>query len=88
MPQITVKISQNSSEISNKSFKCESDKFPDLLKSLAKAKEDTNAALTKLIETSKTSKTSTTHQKDDLEDEESSDDEENEVENSNKKIKT
>lgn len=92
MPQITVSITQNSSEISNKSFKVESNKLSDILKSLAQAKEETNTALTKLIEStkSKTSEKSNNQQDDDedVEDEEDSDDDENDVENLKKKIKT
>lgn len=91
MPQITVTISQSSTEVSNKSFKCESDKLPDLLKSLAQAKDDTNAELTKLVEASKSkSSANGSQQKDtEMDDEDSSeDDDENDVQSSNKKIKT
>lgn len=90
MPQITVTISQSSTEVSNKSFKCESDKLPDLLKSLAQAKEDTNAELTKLVEASKIKSANGSQQKDtEMDDEDSSeDDDENDVQSLNKKIKT
>lgn len=92
MPQITVTISQSSTEVSNKSFKCESDKLPDLLKSLAQAKEDTNAELTKLVEASKSKSSGNGNQQKDTEmdDEDSSedDDDENDIESSSKKIKT
>lgn len=90
MPEIKVSITQNSSEVSNKSFKVESDKLSDLLKSLAQAKEDTNTALTKLIESSKATTTTQNNNQDDDEedDEEDSDEDENDVENLNKKIKT
>lgn len=92
MPEIKVSITQNSSEVSNKSFKVESDKLSDLLKSLAQAKEDTNTALTKMIESSKATTTTTTQNNnqddEDLDDEEDSDEDENDVENLNKKIKT
>lgn len=89
MPQITVTISQNSTEVTNKSFNCESDKLPDLLKSLAQAKTDTNAELTKLIEASKSTAGNGKQQDVELDEEESSeDDDENDVENQIKKIKT
>lgn len=91
MPQITVTISQSSTEVSNKSFKCESDKLPDLLKSLAQAKEDTNAELTKLVEASKSKSSGNGNQQKDTEmddDDLSEDDDENDIECSSKKIKT
>lgn len=80
MPEIKVKITQNSSEFSNKTFKVSSSNLSDFMDSLAKAKEDTNTELTKIVEASK-SKTKT---RDESEDEESSDDDENEK----KKIKS
>lgn len=56
MPEITVKISKGPTETFSKSTDVKSNKLPDLLTSLKSAKEDTNSALTKIVDESKGSK--------------------------------
>lgn len=53
MPEIIVKITQGSSEVSNKATEVTSSDLLDLLTSMKEAKEETNAVLTKLVEQSK-----------------------------------
>lgn len=56
MPEIIVKITQGSSEVSNKSTEVTSSDLLDLLTSMKEAKEETNAVLTRLVEQSKDKK--------------------------------
>lgn len=84
MPQIKVKITQDSSEFSNKTFQVSTNNLSDFMTSLAKAKEDTNAELTKIVEASKSTKTKTREEASEEEEEESSEDDEH----TKKKIKS
>lgn len=56
MPEIIVKITQGSSEVSNKATEVTSSDLLDLLTSMREAKEETNAVLTRLVEQSKDKK--------------------------------
>lgn len=56
MPEITVKITKGPTEAHIKSTEIKSNNLPDLLTSLKSAKEDTNSALTKIVDESKGSK--------------------------------
>jgi hypothetical protein len=76
MPEIKVKITQDSSEFSNKTFQVSSNNLYDFMTTLAKVKEDTNTELTKIVEASKC-KTKTRDENEEEESSESSEDEEN-----------
>lgn len=80
MPTITVKISQGASEASTISTELSSSAMPDLLSALKTAKEETNAALTKIVESTKDQKPTRKTTNDEDEDSSSEDD--------NKKLKT
>jgi len=56
MPEITVKIIQGSTEVSNSSVGVNSNEMPDLIAALKTAKEEANTVLSKLVESSKNQK--------------------------------
>lgn len=56
MPEIKVKITQGSTEVSNSSKELQSDDLTSLLSALLKAKEETNASLSKIVESLKDNK--------------------------------
>lgn len=76
MPEITVKITKGSKEVSNKATSIPSSSFDDLISSLKTAKEETNTALSKIVEESQGGKQTRQTKKsdDDNDDEESSED--------------
>lgn len=53
MPEITVSISKGTSQVSSKAIEIPPSTFDGLLSALKTAKEETNTALTKLVEESK-----------------------------------
>lgn len=56
MPEIKVKITQGSTEVSNSSTELQADDLTSLLSALLKAKEESNASLTKIVESLKDNK--------------------------------
>lgn len=74
MPEIKVKITQGSTEVSSKSTDIPSNTMPDLLASLKAAKEATNTVLTALVESSKDQKQTRKTTQDDEDDDSSSED--------------
>ncbi|CRL07733.1 CLUMA_CG020687, isoform A [Clunio marinus] len=89
MPEIVINITQGSEKVSNNSIEIKGSTMEDLIASLRVAKEDTNAILTKLVESS-SGKEKQTRKSDEKSDEDKSEDssDNNEDDNSRKKIKT
>lgn len=86
MPEVQVKITQGASEVSNSATKVQSDNLTGLLSALIKAKEETNASLTKIVESLKDNKTTRKSSKDGEDDEDSIS--EDDDDNAKKKQKT
>jgi hypothetical protein len=72
MPEIKVKINQGSAEESNSTNEVPSNDLTSLLSALVKAKEETNASLTKIVENLRDTKTTRKSPKDGEEGEDSS----------------
>jgi len=70
MPEIKVSITKGSTNVASQSTEVSSNNFSDLLAALKTAKEQSNAALTKIVEESKGTKETRRISKDDDEDDE------------------